>query len=169
MTFTEQNKIVTALSPIDNTGAAATVCDIVGMKGYDHATFIISFGVVHDSMTGTLIAYKGEDFTTCTTAFACKYRYGATMGAGASDTLATLTTLATTGVSLATGEAADVIAAPCTIVVEIDAADLAPTVANPYDTVRVGWTNSAHSTLVSIVCILSKGRYQDAAQPTAIV
>lgn len=169
MIFSNEHKIVSALSPIDNTGAAATVCDIVGMDNYDHATFIITFGVVHDSMTGTLIAYKGEDYATCTTAFACKYRYGATMGAGASDTLGDLTALATTGVSLATGAAADVIAAPCTIVVEIDAADLAPTVANPYNTVRVGWTNSAHSTLTSIVCILSKGRYQDEDMPTAIV
>ena len=168
MIFSERHKIISALSPIDNTGAAATVCDIVNMENWDHATFIITFGVVNDSMTGTLIAYKGEDVTTCTTAFACRYRYGATMGLGASDSLAALTTLSTTGVSLATTAAADCVAAPCTIVVEIDAADLAPTIANPYNTVRVGWVNSAHSTLVSIVCILSKGRHQAATQTTAI-
>ena len=168
MIFSEKNKIVSALSPIDNTGGAATVCDIVSMKGYDHATFIITFGVVDDSMIGTLKAYKGEDFVTCTTAFACKYRYGATMGAGASDTLAGLETLPVAGESLATGTDADVVAAPCTIVVEIDAADLEPTIANPYDTIRVGWTNSGVETLTSIVCILSKARHLSDTQPTAI-
>jgi len=166
--LSQEVKIISALSPIDNTGGAATVCDIVSMKNYDRATFIITFGVVHDSMTGTLIAYKGEDVTTCITAFACSYRYGATMGAGASDSLGAVTALPVGGVSLATGAAADYIAAPCTIVVEIKAAELAPTIANPYDTVRVGWTNSAHSTLVSIVCILSRGRYKNASPPTAI-
>ncbi len=166
--LSQEVKIVSALSPINNTSGAATVCDIVSLKGYNRATFILTFGVVDDSMTGTLIAYKGEDFVTCTTAFACSYRYGATMGAGASDSLGAVTALPASGVSLATGAAADVIAAPCTIVVEIEASDLAPTLANPYDTVRVGWTNSAHDTLVSIVCVLSRGRYQNAAPPTAI-
>lgn len=161
MTFSEEHKIVQGLYPVDNNAGAATVCDIISMKGWDHATFICSFGVVNASMTGTLIAYKGEDFTTCTTAFACRYRYGAT-----TDTLGDVTALAATGVSLAAAAAADATGNTAVIAVEIDASDLGPTVANPYDTIRVGWTNSAHSTLCSIVCILSKGRYTTA--PTAI-
>ena len=163
MIFTYEHKIVPCLHPINNTGGAATVCDIVSMKGYDHATFIIDFGVVNNSMTGTLIAYKGENVTTCTTAFACNYRYMA-----ATDTWGALTALTTTGVSLATGAAADCIIDNVLIAVEIDAEQLEPTIANPYDTIRVGWTNSAHDTLVGIVCILSKVRYKKAQMQTAI-
>jgi len=164
MIFSQEHQIVPCLYSVDNNAGAATVCDIVSLAKYRHATFILNFGVVDDSMTGTLIAYKGEDFTTCTTAFAAKYRYGAT-----TDTLAALTTLAVTGVSLATGAAADVVTDNTLIVVEVDAEDLAPTAANPYHTVRVGWTNSAHSTLVGIICILSEPRYAAATMPTAIV
>lgn len=163
MTFSEEHKIVQCFYPADNQSGAATVCDIVSLKGWDHATFICSFGAVTASMTGTLIAYKGENVTTCTVAFACRYRYEPT-----SDSMGAVTTLAVGGLNLATGEAGDVLADDTVIIVEIDAADLAPTIANPYDTVRVGWTNSAHATLLSIVCILSRGRYQDASPPTAI-
>lgn len=168
MIFSQENKIITVLSPVDNTGAAATVCDVVNMKNYNQATFIISFGAVNDSMTGTLVAYKGASVSSCTTAFAAKYSYGATngcvAGTGGDDTQSALLELPATGVSLAAGDAADATANPCTIIVKVDAQDLG----DGYSCVRVGWTNSEHSTLVSIVCILSEPRYADASLPTAI-
>ena len=167
MTFTEQNKIVN-MYPAKDVNGVTVASDIVSMKGYDHATVIITFGVVNaSSATSTnLIMCKGEDVTTCATAFACKYRAEVTSGG---DTLEALTALSTTGVSLGTGNTLDVTGDNAIVVIEIDAADLAPTVANPYDTIKFGMVWNANSNLMSAICILSKGRYQDAAQPSAII
>ena len=166
MIFSERNKIVNAYPSKDATGATVAT-DIVSMKNYNHATFIISFGTCHtDAATTTnLIAYKGEDVTTCNTAFACKYR--AELDATA-DTLGALTALATTGVSLGASNTEDIGTGGGFIVVEIDAADLAPTAANPYDTVRLGMVWAAQATQMSIICVLSQPRWADAAGPTAI-
>jgi len=172
MIFSERNKIVNAIPAVDGDNTAVET-DIISMKNYDHCTFILTFGVVNASasaVTGTgsesnLIAYKGEDVTTCATAFACKYRAEVTSGG---DTLEALVALPTTGVSMGTGNTLDVTGDNAIIVVEIDAADLAPTVANPYDTVKLGFRFSNHSVLLSCVAILSKPRFADAAGPTAI-
>lgn len=166
MIFSERNKIVNVEPSIDQTGATVAT-DIVSMKNYDHATFIISFGLCNTAAATTtnLIAYKGEDVTTCDTAFIAKYR--AELDATA-DTLGTLTTLPAAGVSLGSGNTLDIDTGGGFIVVEIDAEDLAPTAANPYDTVRLGMVWAGQDTQMSIICILSKPRYADAAGPTAI-
>jgi len=166
MTFTERNKIVNVYPAINATGATVAT-DIVSMKNYNHATFIISFGTCHTSAATTtnLIAYKGEDVTTCNTAFACQYR--AELDATA-DTLGDLTALAVTGVSLGSGNTEDIGTGGGFLVVEIDASDLAPTVANPYDTVRLGMVWDSQDTQMSIICILSEPRYAQASPPTAI-
>lgn len=164
--FTENCKIVNAIPAIDGTGAA-TASDIISMKNYNHCTFILTFGVVNASSATSvnLIAYKGENVTTCATAFACNYRAEVTSGG---DTLEALTTLATTGVSLGTGNTLDITGDNAIIVVEIDASDLAPTAANPYDTVKIGFTFNANSVLLSCVAVLSEPRYAQASPPTAI-
>ncbi len=166
MIFSERNKIVNAYPAINATGATVAT-DIVSLKYYDHATFIISFGVCNTSAATTtnLIAYKGEDFSTCNTAFIAKYR--AELDATA-DTLGALTTLAAAGVSIGSGNTLDIDTGGGFIVVEVDADDLAPTTGNPYDTVRLGMVWASQDTLMSIVCVLSKPRYADAAGPTAI-
>ena len=166
MIFSERNKIVNVEPSIDQTGATVAT-DIVSMKNYDHATFIISFGVCGSTAATTtnLIAYKGENVTTCNTAFIAKYR--AELDATA-DTLGALTTLPAAGVSLGSGNTEDIDTGGGFLVVEIDAADLAPTAANPYDTVRLGMVWAGQATQMSIICILSKPRYADAAGPTAI-
>jgi len=164
--FTENCKIVNALPPVDGDNTALTT-NIISMKNYKHCTFIITFGVVNASAatSANLIAYKGEDVTTCTTAFACQYRAEVT---AAGDTLEALTALASTGVSLGTGNTLDVCGDNATVVVEIDAEDLAPTQANPYDTVKLGMTWNNNSVLLSAVAILSEPRYAQASPPTAI-
>ena len=172
MIFTERNKVVNAIPPIDGNNTAIA-SDIISMKNYNHLCFILTFGVVNASSsasTGTgsesnLIAYKGENVTTAATAFACKYRAEVT---AAGDTLEELTALPTTGVSMGTGNTLDITGDSATIVVEVDASDLAPTVSNPYDTVKIAFRFSAHSILLSAVAVLSQPRYADAALPTAI-
>ncbi len=170
MVFSYNNKVINCIPAIDGNNAAVT-STIVNLKGYDHATFVLSFGVVHassEAITGTgsesnLIAYKGLDVTTCATAFACKYR-ACTSG----DTFGALTDLATTGVSLGNGATVDICADNAMILVEIDAADLAPTLALPYQTVKIGFRFSANSILLSAICVLSKARYSKSLMPTAI-
>lgn len=166
MIFSERNKIVNVYASIDATGATVAT-DIVSLKNYNHACFIISFGTCGTTAaTSTnLIAYKGEDVTTCDTAFIAKYR--AELDATA-DTLGALTALPAAGISLGNAGDEDIDTGGGFLVVEVDAADLAPTVANPYDTVRLGMVWGAIATQMSIVCVLSQPRWADAAGPTAI-
>jgi len=166
MIFSEEHKIVNAL-PAKDQNAQTITTDIISMKNYDHCTFIISFGVCHtDAATSTnLIACKGENVTTCATAFICKYR--AELDATA-DTLGTTTTLPAAGISLGASGDEDIGTGGGFLVVEIDAENLEPTVANPYDTVKLGMVWGGVATEMSIIAILSKGRYVGATQPTAI-
>jgi len=176
--FSEQNKVVNVLPAVDGNNTAITT-DIVSLKLYNHCCFILTFGAVNASasaVTGTgsesnLIAYKGEDVTTCATAFIAKYRACTTASASTGgDTLGAITTLPVLGVSMGTGNTLDFAdQTGAIIVVEIDAADLAPTLANPYDTVKLGFRFSAHSVLVSCVAVLSQPRYASEAGPSAIV
>jgi len=171
MIFSERNKIVN-VEPAADQNAQTVATDIVSLKNYDHVTFILTFGAV-DAATATttnLIAYKGEDFSACNTAFACKYR-ACTVAEDTADcdTLGAVTALATTGVSIGTGNTIDVSdQTGGIVVVEIDAEDLAPTAANPYDTVRLGMVVNGNGCLMSAIAILSKPRYADAAGPTAV-
>lgn len=173
MIFSERTKIVNALPAVDGNDTALET-DIVSLKNYNHVCFILTFGAVHASssaVTGTgnesnLIAYKGENVTTCTTAFIAKYRAEVT---AAGDTLEALTELPVLGVSMGNGNTLDFAdQTGAIIVVEIDAADLDPTAANPYDTVKIGFRFSAHSVLVSAIAVLSQPRYASDASPTAI-
>ncbi len=175
--FTFRNKVVNAIPAVDGDNTAIT-SDIISMKNYDHCTFLLTFGLVNASAsavtsTGSetnLIAFKGENVTTAATAFICKYRAVTTASASAGgDTLGALTELPVLGVSMGTGNTLDFAGQTgAVIAVEIDAADLAPTIANPYDTVKIGFRFSNHGVLLSCVAVLTQGRYQDAAQPTAI-
>ncbi len=177
MIFSQRNKIVNAIPAVDGNNTALT-SDIVSLKNYNHVAFILTFGIVNASSsavtaTGSetnLIAFKGEDVTTCTTAFIAKYRACLTASASANgDLLGALTELPVLGVSMGNGNTLDFSGQTgAIIVVEIDAADLAPTVANPYDTVKIGFRFSAHSILLSAVAVLSQARWADAAMPTAI-
>lgn len=172
MIGTYQYKVVNAIPAVDGNNTALE-SDIISMKGYDHATFILSFGIVDtlasaNTSTGAetnLIAFKGENVTTCDTAFIAKYR--AELDATA-DTLGTLTELPVLGVSMGAARTLDIQTGGNFIVVEIDATDLAPSIATPYDTIKIGFRFSAHSVLLSAVCVLSKGRYKGATMPTAI-
>lgn len=172
MIGTYEYKVVNALPPVDGDNAAKET-DIISMKNYDHVTFILTFGVVNASssaVTGTgsesnLIAYKGENVTTCATAFIANYRAEVT---AAGDTLEALTELPVLGVSMGTGNTLDVTGDNAIIVVEVDAEDLEPTIANPYDTVKIGFRFSNHSIILGAIAILSKGRYKNATMPTSI-
>lgn len=167
MIFSQENKIVNALVPVDGDNTALETV-IISMKGYDHITFIWQIGIANTSSASTvnLIAYKGENLVTCATAFATLGYRGEATASG--DTLDALTAMPSTGVSIGSGNTWDYNTGLCMIVVEIDAANLAPTIANPYDTVKMGVTLSNHSCLISCVAILSKARYQGDAMPTAI-
>lgn len=167
MIGTYDYKVVNAY-PVKDGNAQTVTTDIISLKNYDHITFIWTFGVVNaSSATSTnYIAYKGEDFTTCTTAFAIKgYRAEVT---AAGDTLEALTACTTTGVSAGTGNTLDITGDNAIIVFEIDAEDLEPTIANPYDTVCMSAVWSAHSIILGCIAILSKGRFKNKVMPTAI-
>jgi len=163
----EDMKIVNALVPVDGNGTALET-DIVSMKGYDKATFIWQIGIANTSSASSvnLICYKGENVTTCAVAFAATgYRAEVT---ASGDTLEALTAMTADGVSVGSANTLDYNTGLCLIVVEVRAADLAPTVANPYDTVKMGVTLSAHSCLISCCCILTGARYADTAGVSAI-
>jgi len=172
MIKTYEDKIVPVYGPIDATGATVT-SDIVSLKNYDHVTFIVEIGLCSaTAATSTNLALKkGENVTTCATAMgkAVSFRYFINTTAQSGDTLSALTAFPIAGISIGHGNTYDFVGTGNALfVIEVDAADLEPTVANPYDTVRIGCIFAGQATLVSILAILSRGRYKSASMPTAI-
>ncbi len=171
MIFTENNKVVRVYGPIDATGATMNTTPVC-MKGYNHVTFILQFGVCSDTAaTSTnLIAYKALTAATCTNsagvAFATQgYRAEIT---GSGDTLEALTAMPATGVSVGHGNTLDITTGGNFIVVEIDGSNLSPTVGAEYDWVSLSAIWAGQATLLCIAAILSEPRYSAASMPTAI-
>ena len=166
MIFTEEHKIINALVPSDGQSDALAT-DIISLKNYRHCTFVWQIGIANTSSASSvnLILNKGEDVTTCATAMIGRYRVEDT---ASGDTLEALTELPVLGISIGSGNTEDYNTGLTLIVVEVDAADLEPTAANPYDTVGMTVTMSAHEVFISCVAILSKPRYASDTLPTAI-
>lgn len=172
MIKTYEDKIVPVYGPIDATGATVA-SDIVSLKNYDHVTFIVEIGLCGAAAaTSTNLALKkGKNVTTCATAMGktTSFRYFINAAAHSGDTLSALTTFPIAGISIGDGNTYDFLGTGNALfVIEVDAADLEPTIADPWDTVRIGCVFDGEITLVSILAILSKGRYKSAAMPTAI-
>lgn len=151
ITLAEQCHIVSALPPVDIGGGAKT-SDYWSMKNYEHATIIVTLGVVTGAPT--ILLYESDDLDGSNkTAIGFDYYLEATT---TGDTLADRATAASTGYTF-TATTNSVF-----MVIEVDAAQL--TDAYPCMCVMT----DAVTALCSMVVILSGAKYQKENTPTAI-
>jgi len=158
--LSQVTKIVGCYAPKDINGGAIN-SDIVGLKEYNHVTFLVYLGNLAGNTT--LTVEKCDTIVPGTaTAITFNYRI-ASAGAVASSELdgaLTAVTVAATGIPLLAASDDNKILA-----IELDADEIAaPT--TPY--VRVAMSDPAAAGLVSIVAILSEARYLKDVPPSAI-
>lgn len=139
---------VAALKPVDVGGAAKSI--YVNMKNWAHASVIVVSGVAANQ--AVIKCYKSDN-ASGSTKTAIPF---ASYDAGATDVLGTRT--ASTAASGFTQSAA-----ACISVFEIDGNELDET--KPYLGVL---TDTAAANIISIVVILSGGRYPGVSSPTVI-
>jgi len=153
MIFSEQNEIRTVLAPDADRYTSSPATDVVSLKYYDHVTFVITEGAGGAGTTKWIAQKCATKAAGSPTAIAANYRtntYTAAMG--------TLTTLPTTGVTVAAG-------ANKQIIIEVDAASCGPS----YPYVRLH-TTEADSTAVDacVIAILSKPSCAGASLPNPL-
>lgn len=137
----EDIHIVGAMAPVD-TAAVTVNTDVFGFKEYEAITFIISFGVITgDTVVCSLV--ESTNTTASGTDVAGKYRLCAAVG---TDTMGAVTTLTTSGVTIAATDDNKV------VIITADPATL--TDGSPYVFVEVDPGASMTVCLVSAVAIL---------------
>lgn len=161
MILSERLKVVNGLPPkADAFAAAANLTDIVCLKNYKYATFIILTGVsVNNDSVLSVVAGQTVDGTVTTTV-PFKYRKCVS-----GDTLGTLTDVAAGATVALTASTANQM-----LIIEVDAAAVEE--AHPgYDCVglKVADGSNVASQLGAIAIVLSNARYADEASPSAII
>lgn len=160
MIFSERMKVVNGFPPLSADHSTANITDVVSLKNYKYATFIILTGVSASNNSIFTVVSGATVDGTVTTAVPFKYRTCVT-----GDTWGALTDVAAgSTVALTTTTANQM------MIIEVDAAAVEGTTAT-YDCVALKYTQGgSHAALsMSIAVVLSGARYADAAQPTAIV
>ena len=147
--LSQVTKIVGCYAPKDINGGAVNG-DVVGLKEYNHVTFLVYVGNLAGNIT--LTVEKCDDIVpTTATAIAFNYRKASAGAVDSSELDGALTAALAAGITLAAASDDNKI-----IAIELDAIDIAaPT--TPY--VRVALSNPAAAGLVAVVAILSEGRY----------
>lgn len=149
--ISEQGHVVTMLAPVS--ASTALTSEVISMENWAHATIILMGGA---GSATTMTVSECDDFTpTSAATIAWAYSQEAT---AAGDTLTALAAAGTAGVSTGTSTGTLLIA-------EIDAAELTDGMPN----LQVNISDPGTSKVVSIIVILSGGRYQEDITATVIV
>ena len=152
ITIAEECHVINATPPVD-VGGVAKVSLAWSMEDYQHASIIITQGVVGNTTTWTVFNATTQ---ACGTEAAIGFDYYAETTA-AGDTLGSRTTVDNTGFASGTNNST-------TFVIEVDASELTA----GYNWMRVK-SDAAAASLVSVVVVLSGARYASTAARTAIV
>lgn len=162
--WSEKNKVVNVVDPVDTLGATKT-SDIVNLENYNKCTFLVITGASSANSDDTLTVLAGESNSSCTTAIAFKYRTqiaAATPNTG-SDVPSALTDATTSGFAMTASKKGGV------YIIEVDAAVVAAAGTN-FDHCALKLTESTGNGafLGTVVAILSEPRYPQAILATAI-
>ena len=152
ITIAEECHVINGIGAVD-TNSGVKTSTAWSMEDYQHASIIITTGVVGNTTTFTV--FNGTTQAMGTEA-AIGFDYYAEL-AVAGDTLGARTTVANTGFATGTANSN-------TFVIEIDASELTA----GYNWMRVK-SDAAVASLISVVVILSGARYASTAARTAIV
>lgn len=137
----EQVHVVPAIAPVDTTTVTVNT-DVVGVKEYSAIQFVISFGVITGD-TIVCILYESTNTTASGNAVAGKYRKSSALG---TDVMGALTTLTTSGVTIAASDDNKV------LLIDVDPATL--TDGYPYVFVACNPGGSMSVCLISAVALL---------------
>lgn len=148
----EMGHVVNILPPQDVSGGVTS--DVFSMKGYAHATIIVTAGSTNAD-AGNITIEECDNLTPTTdTAIAFNY-YAETTDAG--DTLGARTAATTAGIDVSGND-------NITYVIEIDASELS----DGYPCLELKWSACGGATYGSAVAILSGSRYAGSESSTAI-
>jgi hypothetical protein len=170
MRLAEEKKVVLVVSDLNLATGATQVTKGINMKGYHHATFLISFGTIGTSNT-VLRATSGATDLAVTSDLAFKYAYGSstsifagagtTPAAGADVLAAETTVVAATGLTVVQTTQSNHM-----LLVEVDASDM--DVANGEEWLSLEFTDAGTCTgLVTIFAVLEP-RYTGNLSLTAL-
>ena len=161
MILSERLKVVNGLPPkADAFVAAANLTDVVCLKNYKYATFIILTGVtVNNDSVFSVVAGQTVDGTVDQTV---PFKYRKCI---AGDTFGALTDVAAGSTIALTASKANEM-----LIIEVDA-DAVETAHPGYDCIalKVADGGNVAAQYGAIAVVLSGARYADAAQPSAII
>ena len=148
---------VTLFASEDITSGAT--CPRFSMKRYDHASILVCIGAAAGAFTKMFVKNCTAESGGTATAIAFNVYKQEALGSptSVSDVLGVRTNVLAAGLT-------PVGLAGAMYVIEIDSAELS----DGYPWVEVSFTNTAQSILVTVVAILSAGRYQYASSPTVL-
>ena len=148
----ESGKILPILAPVNITGGT-WVSDVFNMGIYGHATIVVSAGAWAGGTSTMTVEYCDNVTPDTDTPMAFRY-YSFVGGAGASDTIGTLTAVGVGGVAISV--------ANTTFIIEVDANEIAASDAtqgtSAYLRVK-GTSPSSNNDYISIVAFLSVPKY----------
>jgi len=157
MIFSDRNKVINGLPPKADAFATAGTSDVVSMKEYNHATFLIMTGAA--SNANGVITVEACDDTTPSNTQAIPFKYRKVLSG---DTYGDLTDATSSGYAMTAS------AANQYHIIEVDAADLEAGAAG-YEYVRVKVTEDTDAAQYAcIVVILSEPRYAQGNLGTVI-
>ena len=148
----EAGHVINAVAPIDINGSGAT-SDVWSMRRYQHASIIVSLGVVGAATTVTV--FECDDFVP-TNATAIAFSYYAEVTAGG-DVLEARAAATAAGFASSTNNG-------IFYVIEVDASQLS----DGYPCMKVALSDPSAATLASVQVIQSGARYGVENSPTEI-
>jgi hypothetical protein len=160
MTFIQTHKVVNGKPPVGADHATANITDVVSLKNYRHATFVILTGASADNVSTFAVVAGTTVGGAVNKTVPFKYSKCVT-----GDTFGALTDVAAGSSVALTASTADQM-----IVIEVDAQEVET--AHPgYDCIALKYTqgNTHASINLAIAVIMSEPRYANDAMPSAII
>ncbi len=166
--FMMNHHVVAGVYPVADVYGAPAVTDIICMKNYDVATFLLIHGVSTGGDSDGVITVDAIDNAGGTTATAMPFKYWHCVSGVTVDAWTGPVASLAAGWDM-TGASNQMYAVEVTGA-EVMAAGRGATPAYHADWVRLTVTEDTANAIVGgIICILSNCRYSDASMPTAIV
>ena len=164
--FLSDHHIIAGIYPVADFAAGGVNSDIVSLKNYRRATFLVYTGAVEDADISNLVTVEACDDTTPTNSTAMAFHRRYCLSSTTVDTWGALTAATSSGYNFANQSDAGV--ANVMWLVEVTADEVEAAAAG-YEYVRLCIAETANKTITGgCICILSDPRYPGAVPQTAI-
>jgi len=164
MDFLADHHVVMGLYPVADAFAGGVSTDVISMKNYRRATFIVMTGAIEDAGISNLVTVEACSNAAAGATTAVAFKSRTQLSSTTVDTWGALTDRASTGYNYAVANAV----ANAVWVAEVTA-DQLEAAAPGYPFVRLTIAETANKTITAcVVCILSEPRYGTGTPVTAI-